>query len=563
MNGKLAALEVRLAQMKRLRGLSLERASEDTGLFSHSDLEPSPEPLAVASSGRTNPSQLAQEWHSFRDERDDGMGTASRRCTQIDRSVEELESQLRWSDRHVAAMQAKLSAVQKELSAWQEHSGSPLEAAAYCCQTPPRDGAAEVTVIATLVLGWVTDPKDVCALSRVSRALLRRVDEISEQRTLRILASDKFGTVVPGRALCCAALVGDGLREQCNISKSWRMISNVLHRVWEAPSPLPADEPSIVTTVIENGSVYAQLAQHTSRFHWLREHMGRAHSSTIIARLNRATEIRTFARRFTTKYERAISQTAMQTIDELLFRAAERDTLQTLACALDSSTREQVEAWDAAGCANLCLNSLQDLYTEWCDQECLSAVDTVLSLGDASALSMETVLEYPCLASRWHSRGQEGWSAARVHSLKSSGNDLFRAGNFEEALTMYTDALIMCDGEMASAADSDTLDLLERDCLLNCAACTLRLDDPSGARRFCDAALAIDPTCAKGLYRRGQAFLGMYKAASKHSYARRALADLGKAVELAPRNSAIRHTWTQASSDVCADFGSRGVATRN
>eukprot|EP01047_Picozoa_sp_COSAG01_P115742 COSAG01_NODE_44405_length_419_cov_2.075000_1_plen_71_part_01 len=71
MNGKLAALEVRLAQMKRLRGLSLERASEDTGLFAHSDLEPSPEPLAVASSGRTNPSQLAREWHSFMDERDD------------------------------------------------------------------------------------------------------------------------------------------------------------------------------------------------------------------------------------------------------------------------------------------------------------------------------------------------------------------------------------------------------------------------------------------------------------------------------------------------------------
>jgi hypothetical protein len=48
-------------------------------------------------------------------------------------------------------------------------------------------------------------------------------------------------------------------------------------------------------------------------------------------------------------------------------------------------------------------------------------------------------------------------------------------------------------------------DALERDLLLNCAACSLQQGDPAAAALCCDAALAIDRGCGKAYYRRGLA----------------------------------------------------------
>ena len=78
-------------------------------------------------------------------------------------------------------------------------------------------------------------------------------------------------------------------------------------------------------------------------------------------------------------------------------------------------------------------------------------------------------------------------------------------------------------------ADVETdVDEIERDCLLNSAACCLSTGEPEAARGCCDAALAIDPTAWKGWWRRGQSCVALGRK-------RKAQGDMSKALSLAPR----------------------------
>eukprot|EP01046_Picozoa_sp_COSAG06_P054612 COSAG06_NODE_9782_length_1819_cov_1.097093_2_plen_165_part_00 len=87
-----------------------------------------------------------------------------------------------------------------------------------------------------------------------------------------------------------------------------------------------------------------------------------------------------------------------------------------------------------------------------------------------------------------------------------------------------------------------SLDELERDCLLNCAAASLQLEEPASAAACCDAAVAIDPAHPKAFYRRGQAYAALGKR-------KRALSDYERAAGLAPKNAAIQKAYRAAKQE--------------
>ena len=73
----------------------------------------------------------------------------------------------------------------------------------------------------------------------------------------------------------------------------------------------------------------------------------------------------------------------------------------------------------------------------------------------------------------------------------------------------YQSALALCDRSaddpMVGVDGRAAADTLERDLLLNCAAVMLDQRRPAAAALCCDAALAVDPCCAKAFYRRASA----------------------------------------------------------
>ena len=129
-------------------------------------------------------------------------------------------------------------------------------------------------------------------------------------------------------------------------------------------------------------------------------------------------------------------------------------------------------------------------------------------------------------------------------------------------MQLYRDALELCDQTMVgggvggggggggtAAQDQEeeeqqlsSLDELERDCLLNCAAASLQLDEPASAAACCDAAVAIDPAHPKAFYRRGQAYAALGKR-------KRALSDYERAAGLAPKNAAIQKAYRAAKQE--------------
>ena len=142
------------------------------------------------------------------------------------------------------------------------------------------------------------------------------------------------------------------------------------------------------------------------------------------------------------------------------------------------------------------------------------------------------LLEYPAVASRWP-RAQESCTLSRLVGLKQLGNESYRHKHYALALDAYQDALRLCDTRNPSSAEDATaagggggsggghscdnfelvseFDELERDCLLNAAACCLSadIDRPDAARVCCDAALGMAPhdswhNAWKAFWRRGQ-----------------------------------------------------------
>ena len=129
-----------------------------------------------------------------------------------------------------------------------------------------------------------------------------------------------------------------------------------------------------------------------------------------------------------------------------------------------------------------------------------------------------------------HAESQKQAKILQAEILKDRGNEQFKEGQYEEASKLYSRALAkLGDGphptETAAAAHAA--------CLLNRAACALKLGLHEASAEDCSVVLGLEPTNAKALYRRGLAFAAMEMRDA-------AIADLRVAATLKPEDASIK-----------------------
>ncbi|KAG8198691.1 hypothetical protein JTE90_015515 [Oedothorax gibbosus] len=123
-----------------------------------------------------------------------------------------------------------------------------------------------------------------------------------------------------------------------------------------------------------------------------------------------------------------------------------------------------------------------------------------------------------------------------AEQIKMSGNFFFKRQDFVTSNMKYKKALRYLN-KLHEANEIDpslekSLNALVLPCILNSAACKLKLKQYDKALEDCDEALDIEPKNPKALYRRGQAFHG------KGDYDR-SLTDLHEALRLAPHDKSV------------------------
>lgn len=88
-------------------------------------------------------------------------------------------------------------------------------------------------------------------------------------------------------------------------------------------------------------------------------------------------------------------------------------------------------------------------------------------------------------------------------AMRDAGNERFYAGDYQQALEMYAQAMAGFDGDRARLLE--TKKEIALPILNNMAFCLLAMGKPRHALEMCDEALKIDPTNAKALVRKGNA----------------------------------------------------------
>ncbi|RWS29765.1 Peptidyl-prolyl cis-trans isomerase D-like protein [Leptotrombidium deliense] len=133
--------------------------------------------------------------------------------------------------------------------------------------------------------------------------------------------------------------------------------------------------------------------------------------------------------------------------------------------------------------------------------------------------------------------------------IKSAGNHFFKNEDYVKAKSKYKKALRYLSkfhesGDL-SKEDEQSVVSLELPCLLNSAACNLKLKDYCCAVEDCDEALDLSADNAKALYRKGQALHGMkdYDAS---------LRILNSALKLAPNDKSIKSELIAVKGEVNA-----------
>ncbi|KAK9807368.1 hypothetical protein WJX73_007775 [Symbiochloris irregularis] len=152
----------------------------------------------------------------------------------------------------------------------------------------------------------------------------------------------------------------------------------------------------------------------------------------------------------------------------------------------------------------------------------------------------------------------EGTPALSFHvdaaaQIRAAGNDLFKQGQYQAASHAYCKAISYLDPGVIGGHEDRLLDeelqeleKLQQPCLLNRAACCLKLGDVAEVTSLCNQVLKEDPENAKALFRRGQASL----LAKAHDDA---LADLRSAAQLAPTDRGIREALHTAKQGISKD----------
>ena len=121
----------------------------------------------------------------------------------------------------------------------------------------------------------------------------------------------------------------------------------------------------------------------------------------------------------------------------------------------------------------------------------------------------------------------------KAEEHKAHGNDLFKAGQYQEAVKAYYYAYLNVKGigfkppGMAGDGDDESLITQGKDIclavLLNLAACQLKLERYDRAIVYCDDAIKVKET-AKAYFRRGQAHFGLNNLIKAENDLNRALA---------------------------------------
>ncbi|XP_036372496.1 peptidyl-prolyl cis-trans isomerase D [Megalops cyprinoides] len=122
-----------------------------------------------------------------------------------------------------------------------------------------------------------------------------------------------------------------------------------------------------------------------------------------------------------------------------------------------------------------------------------------------------------------------------AEDVKSIGNNFFKTQNWSAANKKYSKALRYLEvcGDVVDDDDAQKkLEPIALSCILNIAACKLKMQLWQEAIDSCSEALELNQTNTKALYRRAQGWQGM-KEYDK------ALLDLKKAQEIAPEDKAI------------------------
>lgn len=136
-------------------------------------------------------------------------------------------------------------------------------------------------------------------------------------------------------------------------------------------------------------------------------------------------------------------------------------------------------------------------------------------------------------------------------SLKERGNDFFTKSEFMNALRYYHEAICYLKGLDSGQLESFTVEKISDDekaivnselkkIKSNMSAIYLKLQK---YQKALDVLSAVDSNDAKGLYRRGQAYLGL-------NMLDKAFQDLRKAAILVPMDRSVRNTFEKVKEEL-------------
>ncbi|XP_062406049.1 peptidyl-prolyl cis-trans isomerase D [Sardina pilchardus] len=135
---------------------------------------------------------------------------------------------------------------------------------------------------------------------------------------------------------------------------------------------------------------------------------------------------------------------------------------------------------------------------------------------------------------------------AVAEDVKNIGNNFFKNQNWQSAIGKYFKALRyleVCGEAMEDESVQKKLKPTALSCMLNTAACQLKLQLWQDAIDNCNEVVEMDETNTKALFRRAQAWQGMKEFNN-------AMTDLKKAQEIAPNDKAIANEMQRVKQRV-------------
>ncbi|MBN3295468.1 peptidyl-prolyl cis-trans isomerase D [Amia ocellicauda] len=133
-----------------------------------------------------------------------------------------------------------------------------------------------------------------------------------------------------------------------------------------------------------------------------------------------------------------------------------------------------------------------------------------------------------------------------AEDVKNIGNTFFKSQNWQAANKKYSKALRyleVCGDVVDEESAQQKLEPIALSCILNIAACKLKMQLWQDAMESCSEALELRPANTKALYRRAQAWQGMKEYSQ-------ALADLKRAQEISPEDKAIANEMLRVKQRV-------------